>query len=156
MRIAKNHRIELLRGVDLFQSCTKTELARIASLTTDYDAKAGTLLTVRGEPGTDFFVIVEGSATATRNCMDIAKLGPGSFFGELALLDRGERTATVVADTDMRLLVVAQREFSSLLDTAPSVAIEIIVELGGRLRRTDEMLDDASPEFAKWLRSWLV
>jgi CRP-like cAMP-binding protein len=130
-------------------------LERIGSLTTEHGAKVGTVLTKSGDIGEEFFVIVEGSATATRNGVPIAKLGPGSFFGELALLDRGERTATVTADSDMRLLVLSRREFSSLLDAAPSVARKIIAELGSRLRRTDEMLDPLL-EQPKWVEPWLV
>src|SRR5271156_5313509 len=89
----------------------------------------------------EFFVIVEGKARASRKDVELATLGPGSFFGELALLDGGKRTATVVAQTDMRLLVLSRREFPDLYRFNPSVAGKIIGELGARLRKTDEMLD---------------
>ena len=141
--IRKGQRVELLRGVELFSGCSKTELERIASLTTDHHVKAGQVLTQTGEPGLEFFVIVEGGATATRKGVQIATLGPGSFFGELALLDGGARTATVVADTDMKLLVLSRREFQSLHHAAPPVAGKMLVELGARLRRADDMLDAA-------------
>ena len=141
LRIRKNKRIEVLRKVALFHGCNAAELGKISSLTTEYRATAGEVLTKRGQPGLEAFVIVEGSATATRKGRKIARLGPGSLFGELALLDGEKRTATVVADGDMVLLVLSRREFSSLLAAAPSVATKIICELGARLRRTDEMLD---------------
>src|SRR5271156_3717376 len=107
LRLRKNEKVEMLAGVDLFSRCTKAELSRIASLTSEYPASAGETLTRRGERGSEFFVIVDGKATATRDGVVLAHLGPGSFFGELALLDRGPRTATVTADTDMRLLVLS-------------------------------------------------
>ncbi len=141
--IRKSQRVDLLRGVELFSGCSKSELTRIAALTTEHDAKAGQVLTEKGEPGLEFFVIVEGRAKATRKGVQIATLGPGSFFGELALLDGGKRTATVVAETDMRLLVLSRREFQSLNHAAPPVASKMLVELGARLRRADDMLDSA-------------
>ena len=79
--------------------------------------------------------------TATRSGRRIAHLGPGTLFGELALLDGNKRTATVVAETDLILLVLSRRDFINLLDTAPSVARKVMAELGARLRRTDDLID---------------
>ncbi len=84
---------------------------------------------------------MEGTATASRNGLTLATLGPGSFFGELALLDGGNRTATIVADSDMGLLVLSRREFKSLQLTVPSVAFKLLTEMGARLRSTDGLLD---------------
>jgi CRP-like cAMP-binding protein len=131
----------LLRGVQLFVGCSTAELGKIATLTTEYDAKAGQVLTERGDPGLEFFIIVAGEATATRQGVHLATLGPGSFFGELALLDGGTRTATVVADTDMRLLVLSRGEFNGLTQLAPTVSSKMLVELGARLRSADEKLN---------------
>jgi CRP/FNR family transcriptional regulator, cyclic AMP receptor protein len=153
MQIRKSHQMELLRNVDLFAYCSAKELRQIGSLTTEHDVKAETVLMKSGDVGMEFFVIVEGLATASRKGVEIARLGPGSFFGELALLDGGPRTATVVAQSDMKLLVLSRREFSSLLMSVPSVARKIIAELGSRLRLTDEMLDDSSA-LGKRLRTW--
>jgi CRP-like cAMP-binding protein len=153
LRLRKDQKIDLLRRVDLFAGCNRAELGRIASLTTDHRAEAGEVLMKRGEPGLEFFVIVEGKARASRKELELATLGPGSFFGELALLDGGKRTATVVAETDMRLLVLSRQEFSSLYRMVPSVAAKIISELGVRLRKTDEMLDP-TPALGKKIGSW--
>jgi CRP-like cAMP-binding protein len=153
LRLRKDQKVEMLRRVDLFSGCSTSQLGRIASLTTEIDVKAGSVLTTRGETGSEFFVIIEGKATASRKNIELAKLGPGSFFGELALLDGGQRTATVVADTDMRLLALSRREFSSLYHSVPSVAGRIISELGTRLRSTDEMLDPA-PALGKKVGPW--
>ena len=153
VQLRKDQKIELLRKVDLFASCSAKELGQITGLTTELDVKAECVLTKRGDAGLEFFVVVEGSATAARKGVEIAHLGPGSFFGELALLDGGPRTATVVARTDMSLLVLSRGEFYSLLTSAPSVARKILTELGHRLRLTDELLE-SSPALAENLRAW--
>jgi len=153
IRLRKNQRIELLRDVQLFSGCSTAELGRIASLTTEHLVKAGQVLTERGDPGLEFFVIIDGKAKATRKGVHLATLGPGSFFGELALLDGGKRTATVVAETDMRLLVLSRREFNGLDRAAPSVSRKMLVELGSRLRTADEKLDPA-PSFGKRVGPW--
>jgi CRP-like cAMP-binding protein len=153
LRLRKNQRVELLRGAQLFAGCSNAELGRIASLTTEHHAKAGQVLTERGDPGLEFFIIVAGKATATRKGVHLGSLGPGSFFGELALLDGGKRTATVVAETDMHLLVLSRGEFNGLQHVAPSVSNKMLVELGARLRRADEKLDPA-PTLGKRVGPW--
>ncbi len=138
----KDQRLELLRGVDLFSGCSRRELVEIEKLTSVIEVPRGTELATFGTPGQEFFVIIGGSATASRMGLTLAVLGPGSFFGELALLDGGNRTATVVADTDLTVLVLSRREFRSLQSTAPSVAYKLLVELGARLRRADAMIEE--------------
>ena len=83
-------KMALLGQIDLFAECTKKELAQIASITTEYDAEAGQVLAQEGRPGGEFFIIVDGQATASRNNVVLAKLSCTDFFGELALLD-GDR-----------------------------------------------------------------
>jgi CRP/FNR family transcriptional regulator, cyclic AMP receptor protein len=141
LRLHKSARVELLRAIDLFKGCSTGELGRIAALTTEHTARTGKVLTKRGEPGLEAFVIVEGEAVVTRKGVSLATLGRGSLFGELALLDGGKRTATVTADSDMCLLVLARHEFLKVLDDSPSVGRKIISQLGTRVRKTDEMLD---------------
>ena len=141
-RFTKDQRMNLLKGVALFSNCTREELQRISSLTTLTSVDKGTVLMLQGQPGNEFFIVVSGTATATRNERELAQYGPGSFFGELALLDGGSRTATVYAASDMELLVLSRSEFRSLQVTAPSVAFKILNELGGRLRRADQILDE--------------
>jgi CRP/FNR family transcriptional regulator, cyclic AMP receptor protein len=155
LRLLKSKRIDLLHGVQLFSGCSNGELGKIASLTTEVHAKAGKVLTKRGDPGLEFFIIVEGKATATRKGVHLATLGPGSFFGELALLDGGKRTATVIADTDMRLLVLSRGEFNGLHHVAPSVSAKMLAELGARLRSADEKLDPA-PALGKRVGPWAL
>ena len=141
LRLRRGQQVELLRGIALFAGCTKAELARISSLATETRVGAGTVLTREGDIGRHAFILIDGAASAYRKERRIAILGPGSLCGELALLDGGERTATVVAETDLRLLVLTRQELSSLLHAAPSVAQKIIGQLGQRLRVTDDLVD---------------
>ncbi len=137
-RSYKEMRRESLRNVALFSGCTDKELWKIAAITTEYRCPARQVLTVAGELGHEFFVIIRGRATVSRDGIVLGTLGPGSFFGELALLDGGKRTATVVADTDMLLLVLSRSEFRSLHFRILSVTERMLAELGQRLRRADE------------------
>jgi len=141
-RVNRDQKAALLQGVELFSSCTRDELRRIGSLTTPVEVTKGTLLARQGQPGLEFFVVIEGTALATRNGRELHRHGPGSFFGEMALLDGGARTATVDALTDMRLLVLTRTEFMSLQETAPSVAFKLLVGLGARLRQADQVIDE--------------
>jgi CRP-like cAMP-binding protein len=145
-KTANAAKVELLGHVDLLGGCTKKELAEIASLLTECDARAGQVLAEEGQLGAEFFIIVDGSATATRDGVFLATLAPTNFFGELALLDGGPRTATVVADTDLRLLVLSRREFNQLFRTYPSVSYRMLKGLGARLRKADEMIADSGSE----------
>jgi CRP/FNR family transcriptional regulator, cyclic AMP receptor protein len=125
-----------LGAVDLFAGCKKSELARIDRMMTTIDVPSGTVLTEQDGVGSEVFVIVEGSASVWRNGGRLSLLEPGTFFGELALLDRELRTATVIAETPMRLFVLSRVEFNSLIALSPAVAIRVITEMGARLRRT--------------------
>jgi len=136
-------KMALLGHIDLFAGCTKKELAQIASISSEYEAEAGQVLAKEGETGAEFFIIVDGQATATRNGVLLAKLTATSFFGELALLDGGPRTATVKADTDLRLLVLSRGEFGQLCRTYPTVSFRMLKGLGARLRDADEMITTA-------------
>lgn len=153
LRLRKNQRIELLRGLDLFSRCSNTELGRIATLTTEHRAEPGEVLIRHGDFGLEAFVVVEGTVTASRGGVDVATLGPGDLFGELSLLDHGKRTATVVADGEVRLLVLSSREFNSVLHSIPSVGPKVVAQLGSRLRQAYERAD-ADPVLAELLRPW--
>ena len=133
----KGNKIELLKGVSLFSACTNKELSRIASLADEVEVPAGAVLTHEGKPGREFFAIVEGTAKVTLRGKKMATLGPGSFFGEMSLLDQAPRSATVTADSAMKLLVLDARSFSSLLDQAPSVTRKILRAMAQRLRQVE-------------------
>lgn len=136
-RRGRRTKLELLGNVRLFSTCNKRELARIASLVDEIEAPKGKVIIRQGDPGRECFVVAEGKAKATIRGKGSAVLGPGSFFGEMSLLDQGPRSATVIAETDMRLLVLGSREFSSLVNEVPSVAVRMMRGLAERLRNAE-------------------
>jgi len=143
VKVRKTDRIELLRSVWLFERCTPKELQAIAKLATPLLADDGKVLAHEGASGGEFFVIVEGTAEATIDGARIAELGPGQFFGEMALLDRGPRVATVIARSPMLLLVLSGREFDELIQQSiPSVSRRMLTVLGQRLREADQRIVD--------------
>lgn len=144
LRRRPDERVELLQDTELFSACSRTEIRRIGSLTMFMDIERDTVLVEEDRVGREFFVVVKGTATATRQGLWLAEFGPGTFFGELAMLDGGQRTASVIADTDMSLFVFSRAEFWSLGGVAPSVASKMAIELSRRLRNADELLDEES------------
>ena len=91
-------------------------------------------MTREGEPGVGFFVVVEGSASVSIGGEARATIGPGDSFGEMALLDEGPRSATIVAATDLRCLALSGWEFKPFVEENPSVAWAMLQTLAGRLR----------------------
>lgn len=137
--VRRDERIDLLGNIWLFSNCSRQELDRIAGLTTPMNVPPGKVLAREGEGGSEFFVVVEGTAEARINDELVGTLSSGSFFGELALLDRGPRTATVTATTVMTVLVLSRPEFRELIvDAIPSVTRKMISVLGARLRQADQ------------------
>ena len=117
---SRDGKVERLAGVPLFAGCTRKELATIAKLTFETEADEGKALCSEGKTGLECYIIVEGEAKVTMAGTDMASIGPGGFFGEMALLDGGPRIATVTALTPMSLLVLARGEFESVLATVPA------------------------------------
>ena len=130
-------KIDVLAGIRLFSACSREELAKLAQLFDEVERPAGTVLVREGEPGSEFYVIVDGTATATIGGTFVATLGPGDFFGEMSLLDRSPRAATVTADSDLELLVADARSFASLVDAAPSVGMRMMRMMSERLRSVE-------------------
>lgn len=126
-----------LAEVPLFSACTRKDLEKIARASDEVEVKAGRVLVEQGRPGHEFFLILEGEATVRRDNRKMASLGKGQYFGELSLLDRGPRTATVTADTEMRVLVLGQREFLGVLDDVPGLSYKILRIMAHRLREAD-------------------
>ena len=127
-------RMAKLAEVGLFAACSKAELRALAGITTELDAEAGTILCTEGTPGRTCYVVTAGTATVTIDGDQIDTVGPGGFFGEMALLDGGPRVATVTAATDMRLLVLSRSELTRLLTDVPSVSRKMLTAVGARLR----------------------
>ncbi len=131
-----------LRRIWLFAGCTRAELRTVTKVVEEVDVPAGTLLVAQGEPGLLFFVVLAGSASVVRGKRTIAHLGPGEFFGELALLDDQPRFASATADTDMTLLVLRRKQFQRVLRDSPSMARRLMSSLATRLRDVDALAYD--------------
>jgi CRP-like cAMP-binding protein len=134
MRVRKQDGIELLRAVWLFERCSNRELDALQRIATPLDVSAGKVLMTEGEIGREFFVIVRGKAEATKGGVSIATVGAGSFFGEMALLDRRPRSATVTTVEPTTLLVITAGAFNSVVASMPSVDRKMLVVLAERLR----------------------
>ena len=131
-----------LKRIPLFSTCSSDELAQVAAAASTISFPAGSTLAREGDVGREFMVIVEGTADVTVNGVVVSQLGPNDFFGEVALLDGGLRTATVLATTEVVAHVIEQREFSVLLFDSASLARKLVVGLAKRLRSAQLPLDD--------------
>jgi len=135
--VARDEKLELLGRIPLFSGFDKRRMQRLGMLADEVDVPAGKLLMKQGENGTEMMVIVTGSVAVERDGERLNTLGAGDFFGEIALLDRGPRTATVRAEEPSRLLVITHREFHSLMEEFPEVAAQVLNALAHRIRRLE-------------------
>lgn len=133
----RKQQLESLRNVALFSACSKKELEKVAKATDEIKMTAGTMVMDQGQMGREAFVIVDGDVVVKRNNRKVATLGPGNVVGELSLLDRGPRTATVICDTDCTLLVIDQRRFRGVVDQIPAISHKLMGSLASRIRELD-------------------
>jgi CRP/FNR family transcriptional regulator, cyclic AMP receptor protein len=138
-RLKDSAKLGLLRSVNLFSGCSDKELAEISRLTTEVEVAEGKVVCRQGETGNEFFVIIDGTASVTIDGEEVNVLGAGDFFGELALLDGGERLASVTATSPLDVLVLSRSEFQSLLHAVPSLAVRMLHAIGARLRSAHEV-----------------
>ncbi len=137
---AKRSAVEHLKAIALFSACTGKELELIGTTATQLRFPAGEVLAREGATGHEFIVIVDGTARVEIGGRTVATIGPGEFFGEIALLDGGPRTATIVAETDLVAEVIGQREFTMLVEGSPHLAKNLLIGLARRLRAADVQL----------------
>jgi CRP/FNR family cyclic AMP-dependent transcriptional regulator len=129
--------LDHLARVPLFAACSRKELQAIAKASDEVTVPSGKVLVEQDTSGRECFVIVDGSASVKRNGRRVATLGPGNYFGELSLLDKGPRTATVTSESPLTVLVLGPREFSSVLDSVPGLSHKFLSTLAGRVRELD-------------------
>jgi CRP/FNR family transcriptional regulator, cyclic AMP receptor protein len=130
-------KIEILSRIPLFSSSTRVELANAAALFDEVSRPAGTVLVREGVAGNEFFVLVEGTVTASVHGETLATLTGGDFFGEMSLLENAPRAATITADTDVTLLVAEPRGFAALWSTAPGIGVRMLRTMSSRLRSVE-------------------
>ena len=132
--MARDEKLDLLHRIPLFGGLDQRHLERLGMLTEEVDVPAGKVLMRQGELGEDLMLIYSGLVTVERDGKQINKLGPGQFFGEIALIQGGPRTATVTVETPCRLLVVNHRDFHALMDEFPEVETRVLLALAQRIR----------------------
>lgn len=137
-RFRQDAKVDLLKQAPLFEGLSRKQLAQIARLSDDLDVQAGTVLCKEGTRGREFFVIIDGEAHVTKGGRHIATIGPGGFFGEIALLENVERTATVTASASLRFFVISDRAFQAVLDTDPTIERALLRALARRLLALSE------------------
>jgi CRP-like cAMP-binding protein len=133
VRLGGNQKVELIGKVPLFEQCSKRELEEVAKIADEIDLDAAKPLMREGDPGREFFVLLEGTAEVTRDGEQINTLGPGDFFGEIALISQGPRTATVTTTSPVRALVITERSFRRLVEQSPEIERKVLAAAVDRL-----------------------
>jgi CRP/FNR family transcriptional regulator, cyclic AMP receptor protein len=124
-------------SVPIFAGCTPRAKKRLSHLGTRIHMSAGKPLTKAGGRGAEVLIVLAGTAICEVHDREVARFGPGDFFGEVATLDGGPRTATVIAHTDMEVLVLSRSEFETLVKASPEVAHRILTTMARRLRHAN-------------------
>ena len=133
MRLGKDAKVELLKGVPLFSKLDKKELQDVAHIADEIDLPAGKEMATEGDRGREFFVLLKGEAEVTRGGEKINTMKEGDFFGEIALVTKMPRTATVTATGDVDVLVITERAFDDLLKKSPSIGRSVAEALVERV-----------------------
>jgi CRP/FNR family transcriptional regulator, cyclic AMP receptor protein len=131
--LRKNAKVDLIKSAPLFSECSRKHLNEIAEIADEIDLKEGKELTSEGRPGREFFVLIEGTADVKRGDRRINQMGAGDFFGEISLITQRPRTATVVATSPVRALVITDRSFRRLLEHQPDIQGKVMSALAARL-----------------------
>ena len=133
MGLGANAKLDLIKGTPLFEHCSKKDLQRIAKIADELDLREGKVLIQEGDRGREFFVVISGEVEVRRKGRKVAILGPGSFVGEMALLSKIPRTATVTALTPLDVLVITDRAFLDLLEKVPELWLKVARALAERV-----------------------
>jgi CRP-like cAMP-binding protein len=128
-------KIDALGRVPLFAGCSRKELEFLITRTDEVDVRAGQTLIKQGSAGDTFYLLLEGEATVQVDGRDRPRLRPGSFFGEISMLDRGPATATVVTTTPGRLMVMSHAQFRDAIKANDQVLAQVMSVMAERLRR---------------------
>lgn len=129
----RNRKVDLLRSVPLFSGCSKKELEQISRIADELDFKPGKALIREGAVGREFFVLVDGTAEVQRGGETIDTAGPGDFFGEMALLTDQPRNASVVTSSNVDALIITGRNFRSLMEGNPLIALKVMRAVADRV-----------------------
>ncbi len=134
--LGRNAKVELIRQVPLFSQLSRREVEEVTKIADEIDLKAGKVLMREGDRGNEFFVLLDGAAEVERGGKRVNMLGPGDFFGEIALVSRSPRTATVTTIEPSDLLVITGTSFRALLEHSPRIQLRVLEALADRLAPT--------------------
>jgi CRP-like cAMP-binding protein len=134
--LRRNQKVDLISRAPLFAHLSRGQLNEVAGIADEIDLREGKELTRQGAPGREFFVLLEGTADVRKGRRKINTLEAGDFFGEIALVSRSPRTATVVATSPVRALVITERSFRRLLESMPEIQRKVLEALAERLAPT--------------------
>ena len=135
--MARDEKLDLLHRIPLFGGLNRHGIERLGQLAEEVDVPAGKVLMSQGEDGGDLMVIVRGQVGIERDGARLNTLGAGDFFGEIALVVGGPRTATATTEEPSTLLVINHRDFHSMVEEFPDVAVQLLNALGHRVRRLE-------------------
>lgn len=130
----------VLAAVPLFEGLSRRHLRKVAALAELADFMEGASIVREGESGDSFYVALAGQAKVVVKGRTVHRVLPGDHFGEISLLDGGERTATVTAETPMTLLMIQRKNFLKALEQDPEVGISLLESLARTIRRVDRSL----------------
>lgn len=130
----------VLRAVPLFEDLSQKQLKKVADLTEVARFMAGATLVKQGEIGDSFYVALTGQAKVVANKKTMNHLLPGDHFGEISLLDGEPRSASVVAETEMTLVIITQKDFLALLAKDPEITVCLLEGMARTVRRLDRSL----------------
>jgi CRP/FNR family transcriptional regulator, cyclic AMP receptor protein len=134
MQAMSDVKTQALRQVPLFAHCSNRELEFVASRTDEVDVPEGSELVRQGRPGDSFYVLLEGTADVEVDGARRPPLGPGDFFGEISMLDRGPATATVVTTAPARVMVMSHAQFRDAVKGSEDLLAQVMAAMGERLR----------------------
>jgi CRP-like cAMP-binding protein len=133
VHLGKNTKIELIKNIPLFAHCSRKELAEIAALADEIDFPEDKVIIREGERGREFFIMLDGGADVLRSGQRIAHLAKGDFVGEIAVIARIPRTATVKTTEPTRALVVTDQALRGLLRRLPDMQLKVLQAVAERL-----------------------
>jgi CRP-like cAMP-binding protein len=134
---SENTKVQALRRAPLFEGLDKKTLELLAQVAEDVEVAAGKTLCREGDVAREFFVIVDGEVEVTRGGERLTTLGAGDFFGEIALVEHAQRTATVTATTPLRFFVLTSQGFWGIVETSLEVQAQVMRTLAKRLHRAE-------------------
>jgi CRP-like cAMP-binding protein len=127
-------KVDRLTRVPLFAGIPKRDLEFVASRVDELNLKPGQTLITEGQPTEAFFILESGHVQVTRGGKPVARLGPGDFFGEIGMLDRGPATATVITDGPVEAMVLSHTQFRDAIKSNDNLALQVIAAMAKRLR----------------------